>query len=153
MAFYRRSITSWELRILKTVIPLMLLLFIGLMGYSMLKPSPYIRLTYSSEVTMKVIKMTHYKGTVILNDSIVIPYNCPEIVLENQKVPNSYRLDTIRKFKIGANFRPPFQIIKPKDSEMLCTIDGWDTAYFRLNGAKEPLNWLQLLRKSLYDSQ
>lgn len=153
MAFYNRSITSKELKVLKIMVALVLLLFISLVGYSMLKPSPYTHLKYQSEIDMKVIKMTHYKGMVILNDSIIVSYNCPEIVLENQTISNTYRLDTIRKFKIGANFRPPFQIIKPKNSEILCTIDGWDTAYFRLNDAKQPLSLIQLIRKSQKDTQ
>jgi hypothetical protein len=78
---------------------------------------------FGSEINMKVLKMRHYKGQVILNDSIVLPYNCPEVVLLNKKAPYNYKPDSKRKFKMGANYKPPFQILKEKNTEIFTIVD------------------------------
>lgn len=146
MTFLSRKITAFELKILKFFVPIIFSIFLGLGAYSMLRPSRYLPLKFGSEIDMTVIKLGHYKGQVILNDSIILFYNCPEVILMNHKAPYRYKLENVRKFKIGANDLPPFRILKEKNTEIFMVIDLGDTTYHKLNGAKDTLTLVRRIQ-------
>jgi hypothetical protein len=147
MFLLRDRITKRDLAILKIFSPIILIVFLSVVAYHELKPPRYTPVKFGSEINMKVLKMRHYKGQVILNDSIVLPYNCPEVVLLNKKAPYNYKPDSKRKFKMGANYKPPFRILKEKNTEIFTIVDWGDTSYIKLNGAKDTLTHIDLFRK------